>query len=301
MWMRRSWLLRGRSERGLYFPINHRIVDQRNAKGAGSEEAEIQSRYRRQLRTSFTTGETRQTVVPAWSQRARPTHFLSLPLPARCTLRGRVKEMHDAMIFADQHVEPLLIPSAKLHVTLGVLTVGNDLAPNTAVAAAKSAEGQEVEAAQETAVVDVQPSAEVLASIQDCVNQAVHDVCRAPLQLRFRGLGTFGHGRVLFVRCISESHFTTLDALVRRIRRDVGLGLGVDVKGNPHDSYVPHVTVAKIRPAQQAEFGRQLPMSMWATHQHSDFGDVTFNKIDLCSMKGQGKEGYYRVVSSASI
>lgn len=292
MWMRCSRLLRGRSERGLYFPINHRIVDQRNTAEAATEEVDIQSRYRRQLRTGFVTGETRQTEVPAWSQRVRPTHFLSLPLPARCALRVRVKAMHDAMIFADQRVEPLLIPSAKLHVTLGVMTVGN----------AAVIEGRgEADAESGGATTQAEASAAVLASIQDCVDQAAHEICKEPLQLRFRGLGTFSHGRVLFTRCISESHFSTLDRLVRRIRRDVGLGLGVDVKGNPHDSYVPHVTVAKIRPSQRAEFGRQLPPSMWADHQHSDFGDVTFSKVDLCDMRGQGSNGYYRVISSSAI
>ncbi|KPI88967.1 hypothetical protein ABL78_1933 [Leptomonas seymouri] len=291
MLLRRSRLLSGRSERGLYFPINHRIVDQRNAPQAGTEEADIQSRYRRQLRTSFITGETRQTEAPAWSQRVRPTHFLSLPLPARCTLRVRVKEMHDAMIFSDQHVRPLLIPTAKLHVTLGVMSVDNG-----AGAAAESQEGS-----KRVAVTNGRSPADLLASIQDCVDQATRDICKEPLQLRFRGLGVFGHGRVLFSRCISEAHFSTLDNLVRRIRRDVGLGLGVDMKGNPHDSYVPHVTVAKIRPSQRTEFGRQVPMSIWINHQHHDFGDATFNKIDLCAMSGQGKDGYYSVVSSTDI
>ncbi|KAG5470461.1 hypothetical protein LSCM1_01705 [Leishmania martiniquensis] len=281
MRMQRSRVLRGRTERGLYFPINHRIVDQRNTSVSGAEEADIQSRYRRQLRSSFVTGETRQTEPPSWSQRIRPTHFLSLPLPARCTLRVRVKQMQDSMIFANQLVEPLLIPSAKLHVTLGVMSLDGGAA---------AAEGA------------LSPSeSNVLAAIQDCISQAFHDACKEPLQLRFRGLGTFGRGRVLFARCIAEAQFTTLDMLVRRIRRDVGLGLGVDMKGNPHDSYVPHVTVAKIRPSQTEEFGRQLPMSMWADHQHHDFGDVAFSRIDLCSMKGESENGYYHVVSSAAL
>ncbi|CAG9580049.1 conserved hypothetical protein [Leishmania major strain Friedlin] len=276
-----SRALYGRSERGLYFPINHRIVDQRNTLGSGAEEADIQSRYRRQLRSSFVTRETRQTEPPAWSRSTRPTHFLSLPLPARCTLRVRVKEMHESMIFANQSIEPLLIPAAKLHVTLGVMTIGGEMVTAEAVSAAAAPD--------------------VLAAIQDCVGQACHDTCKEPLQLRFRGLGTFAHGRVLFAGCITEAHFTTLDTLVRRIRRDVGLGLGVDMKGNPHDSYVPHVTVAKIRPSQIGQFGRQLPISMWADHQHHDFGDVTFNRVDLCSMKGEGKDGYYHVVSSIAV
>ncbi|GET91396.1 hypothetical protein, conserved [Leishmania tarentolae] len=281
MWMRCSRVLRGRAERGLYFPINHRIVDQRNSLASGAEEADIQSRYRRQLRSSFVTREMRQTEPPAWSQRVRPTHFLSLPLPARCTLQARMKEMHESMIFANQSIEQLLIPASKLHVTLGVMTIGGE----------KSTE----EATSACAAPDV------LAAIHDCIDQACHDACKEPLQLRFRGLGTFRHGRVLFAVCVTEAHFTRLDALVRRIRRDVGLGLGVDMKGNPHDSYVPHVTIAKIRPSQIGQFGRQIPMSMWVDHQHNDFGDVTFNRVDLCSMKGEGKNGYYHVVSSVSV
>lgn len=266
-------LLRARSERGLYFPIPHRIVDRRLEPGVVAAEADVQSRYRRELRSAFMTGETRQSMTPAWSSRVAPSHFLSLPLPSRCPLRTRVAEVQQSMIFADQQVEPLFVAVAKLHLTLGVMTLPEE-------------EDQRIA---------------LLKAIEECVSAACHEVVQRPLQLRFRGLGTFGHGRVLFVRCLSEGDYSTLDALVRRVRRDVGDGLGVDIKGNPHDSYVPHVTVAKIRPSQRATYGDRLPMAMWASFQHHDFGDVTFDRIDVCQMRGAGDNGYYPVNSSVKM
>ncbi|EPY28609.1 A-kinase anchor protein 7 [Strigomonas culicis] len=179
--------------------------------------------------------------------------------------------MHNAFLFANQSVEPLLIPVQRLHITLGVFSL-----PETQLE-------------------------ERLAQIAACVQAATREACRTPLQLRFRGLGTFGHGRVLFVKCASEGHYTTLDHFVRLVRQRVGLGLGVDMKGNPHDSYVPHVTVAKVRPSQKNILGPRLPLSVWADFQHHDFGDVTFNEVQVCSMKGKGENGYYKVISTASI
>lgn len=269
---RRCAALLSRSERGLYFPIAHRVVDERIDANV-VYEADVQTRPRRQLRTGFSTGETRQTEVPAWSQRVPPTHFLSLPLPARNVLVNRVKEMHKSIIFSHAEVEPLLIPTAKLHVTLGVLSLP---------------EGD----------------AKKLKAVQECVAEACRRLpapTAAGLRLHFRGLGTFGGGRVLFLRCQCEEHYPALDAFVRALRKDMGVGLGVDVKGNPHDSYVPHITVAKIRPGQRREFGRQIPISAWADHQHQDFGAVTFEKVDLCSMKGRGENGYYKIESSARL
>nr|CCC53988.1 conserved hypothetical protein, fragment [Trypanosoma vivax Y486] len=196
-----------KGERGLYFPINHRIVDRRIAPGVTGDQADVQSRYRRELRTSFTTGETRQTIPPPWSAREAPTHFLALRLPLKNALSTRVKEMHESILFSHSQYAPLLVPLARLHITLGVMTVP--------------------EQRQDQTLEDIQ-------------------------------------------RCVS------------------------DVKGNPHDSYVPHVTVAKIRSSQRPQFGSSIPISVWVNYQHHDFGDVTFRQLDLCRMNGPS-DGYYNV------
>ncbi|RNF11591.1 A kinase (PRKA) anchor protein 7 [Trypanosoma conorhini] len=266
--LRRTFAVAQKGERGLYFPINHRIVDRRVASGVTVEEADVQSRYRRELRTSFTTGETRQTIPPLWSARERPTHFLSLRLPARNALRTRVNEMHNQILFSHHQHAPLLVPLAKLHITLGVMTIS---------------ESEERER---------------LASIYECVSE-VFSVIR-PLQLRFRGLGTFGFGRVLFVRVVPEADFGLLDAAVFKVRRRVGGELKLDMKGNPHDSYVPHVTIAKIRSNQRAQFGDRIPLSLWAGYQHHDFGDVTFSQVDICRMRGSA-DGYYHTEGSVQL
>ncbi|KAH8603418.1 AKAP7 2'5' RNA ligase like domain [Trypanosoma vivax] len=251
-----------KGERGLYFPINHRIVDRRISPGVTGDQADVQSRYRRELRTSFTTGETRQTIPPPWSAREAPTHFLALRLPLKNALSTRVKEMHESILFSHSQYAPLLVPLARLHITLGVMTVPEQRQDQT------------------------------LEDIQRCVSDVFSRV--HPLRLRFRGLGTFAHGRVLFVRALPEADFPALDSIVCETRRRVGCELGVDVKGNPHDSYVPHVTVAKIRSSQRPQFGSSIPISVWVNYQHHDFGDVTFRQLDLCRMNGPS-DGYYNV------
>ncbi|ESL05778.1 hypothetical protein TRSC58_06560 [Trypanosoma rangeli SC58] len=263
--LRRTFAVVQKGERGLYFPINHRIVDRRLAPGVTVEEADVQSRYRRELRTCFTTGETRQTVPPVWSARERPTHFLSLRLPVKNVLKTRVNEMHSQILFSHKQYAPLLVPLEKLHITLGVMTIS---------------ESEE---------------AKSLASIHECVSE-VFSALR-PLQLRFRGLGTFGFGRVLFIRVVPEADFGVLDAAVSKFRRGVGGELKIDIKGNPHDSYVPHITVAKIRSNQRGQFGNKIPMSMWAEYQHHDFGDITFSQVDVCRMRGAA-DGYYHTEAS---
>ncbi|EKG04698.1 hypothetical protein TCSYLVIO_004233 [Trypanosoma cruzi] len=266
--LRRTFIVVQKGERGLYFPINHRIVDRRIASGVTVEEADVQSRYRRELRTSFATGETRQTITPAWSARERPTHFLSLRLPVRNVLRTRVNEMHNQILFSHQQHAPLLVPLEKLHITLGVMAIS---------------EREETER---------------LASIYGCVSEVFSEI--HPLQLRFRGLGTFGFGRVLFIRVVPEADFGILETAVSKIRRRVGGELKVDIKGNPHDSYVPHVTIAKIRSKQRTQFGSKIPVSMWVEYQHHDFGDVTFSQVDICRMRGS-KDGYYHTESSVHL
>nr|CCC95911.1 unnamed protein product [Trypanosoma congolense IL3000] len=257
-----------RGERGLYFPINHRIVDQRIAPGVTVEQADVQSRYRRELRTSFTTGETRQTIPPPWSARVRPTHFVAFRLPVKNTLARRVKEMHEQMVFSHPHCAPLLVPLAKLHMTLGVMTI---------------AEAEREEVVKRVGLM----VSEVFAGV--------------PLmRLRFRGLGTFGHGRVLFIRVMPEGDFSRLERIACEMRRQIGGRLGVDIKGNPYDSYVPHVTVAKIRTNQGEKFGNKIPQTLWADYQHNEFGDVTFSTVDFCRMEGSA-DGYYCVESSVPL
>ncbi|CBH18433.1 AKAP7 2'5' RNA ligase-like domain containing protein, putative [Trypanosoma equiperdum] len=249
-----------KGERGLYFPINHRIVDHRIAPGVTVEETDVQSRYRRELRTNFATGETRQTIAPPWSARERPTHFFSLRLPSRNSVTLRVKEMHNHLLFSHQQCAPMLVSPTKLHITLGVMTIPEN------------------------------SREELVKNIQQSMSETF--ACVQPLQLRFRGLGTFDFGRVLFIRVVPEADFGRLERAVCDIRRRVGGVLGVDLKGNPHDSYVPHVTVAKIRPNQRQQLGDTIPQSLWADYQHHDFGDVTLSTVDLCRMKGS-PDGYY--------
>lgn len=270
----------GGGERGLYFPINHRIIDRR-VDPSVAEQMDVQSRYRRELRSGVVTGETRQVKPPHWSAKVRPTHFISLRLPAKCSLHTSLKGFRDAVLFSHPRLEPLLTPPTALHVTLTVMTVPNSTGQLSYV--------------KET-MNKVVPS--VLSSR---LHQRVGtSMTGSGLQLHFSGLGTFQSGRVLFARCAADREFSKLDQLVRELRRT--LGKNIDVKGNPHDSYVPHVTVAKVRKTHKSLVGSEaLPPSLWCDFQFDDFGDVVFSHVDLCEMKRDPDTGYYVTAHSVPL
>jgi 2'-5' RNA ligase len=250
----------------LFFPIKQRLVDRRITAEGQTDEAQITFR-RRHLRTEIQTGASRQTEAPAWSAQIRPTHFLSLRMPPRNQFNRQITSFFDEIRFSRAEFAPLLIPVQKLHLTLGVMSLPN----------------AEVQAPEVVAAMD----------------SLFRDATR--LELSFRGLGTFNHDRVLFSRVHSGAGFSTLDGLVRRVRRTLGNDMQVDMKGNPNDSYVPHITLAKIRPSQSQRFGASIPMSLWASHQFHNFGEVLFDTVDLCEMRTDESTGYYKVVHSVKL
>lgn len=298
-------------ERGLYFPIKHRVVDCRVHPDVAMQ-AEVQSRFRRELRSHIITGETRQVTPPRWSSLQRPTHFLSLPLPLRCGLRVLAKEIRDSILFTHPNVEPLLIPDTKLHVTLSVFTLPlpleqkcsstKDLAsPNLTLSSQERLIRTIKEGVQD--IIHRELLSSRSRSISGMHNQAgagrndrnrfflsSSSSSSSPnsnngLHLRFSGLGTFSDGRVLFARCLAENDFSQLDAVVRAVRHYLGSHLGLDVKGNPHDGFVPHVTLGKIRRHQEGIVGKTFPPSLWADYQFMDFGEAHFSQVDLCKMR----------------
>lgn len=316
-------------ERGLYFPIKHRIVDHR-VHPAVAEQADVQSRYRRELRSHIITGETRQVKPARWSGLQCPTHFLALPLPPQCGLRVLARKMRESIIFSHPNVEPLLIPDAKLHLTLGVFTLPS---PSLALRDSQGKMAMPLFPQQEGRKSEVQLSSTTLLSEETLIQTiklGMEDILRRKLgsgglecrsnggprgstakhagnqhflssnssannakkrseglHLRFSGMGTFSQGRVLFARCLAEKDFRKLDDIVRAVRHYLCCRLGVDVKGNPYDGFVPHVTLGKIRKHQEGIVGNTFPPSFWADYQFSDFGDIHFNRIDLCLMRGK--------------
>lgn len=308
-------------EQGLYFPIKHRIIDYRVHPDVATQ-ADVQSRYRCELRSHVITGEMRQVGAPAWSTLRRPTHFLSLPLPSHCGLRMLAKQIRESILFSNPKVEPLLIPDAKLHVTLSVFTLPSSsfhvadehLHHPPRASLSKREEKEEMRSAH-AGITRTPPSEKMLLQIiqlgmQEILNQELsaergrsrrneannHLISSNGnnnwmkersngLHLRFSGLGTFSQGRVLFARCAAEKDFNKLDRIVRAARHYLGSRLGLDIKGNPYDGFVPHVTLGKIRKHQEGIIGKTFSPSLWSDYQFADFGDVHFKQLDLCQMR----------------
>lgn len=242
-----------------YFPIRNRVLDHRVDRDAAMFEAQITFR-RRELRTEVDTGNVRQTSPSTVAGSTRPTHFLALRLPPRNEFSRAASGFVEDVKFSNPRFKDILIQPSKYHVTLSVFTFDEAVSVPEVGEAVKSSFGS----------------------------------C-GPVRLQFRGLGTFGQ-RVLFARVNSSSSAFALDKSVRTFRKSL-IGIPhVKMVGNPYDSFVPHITLAKLRPRHTATLGRTIAPSMWANFQHNSFGDVTFNTIDLCEMKSDSENGYYKVV-----
>ena len=255
------------------FPIRHRVIDMRL-----SPQAEIQVNYQQRKsenRSHIETGHVRQSTAPPWSAKIRPTHFVSMRIPLACALQHSFQAMKDAAAQQREALLPLFVQPARLHLTLTMLSVPEPTSPQ-----------QPPPRASEGVVADI-----------------VRGACKgvASFKLCFRGLGTFSDGRVLFARPNAELDYQRLAEFVRHMRAALAAQT-VDVKGNPHDEYVPHVTIAKVRPQHREQLGvKRVPDSLWADYKLSDFGDVRLRTVEVCSLKGQSPDGYYRVVEQFSL
>jgi 2'-5' RNA ligase len=245
-----------------FFPIKRRIQDRRLVPFI-REHVEVTSRQRKVTETFMDTGATRQSEPPEWSKRAKPTHFLSLRVPSKCSFQAAYAQILREIAFSNETYSQLFVKPDRLHVTASVFTINDDEQLSAAVDAAKAA------------------------------------AATLPrLQLRFEGIGTFSSGRVLFAKVVADKDHLLLTDAVLRIRRDAAAA-GVDTKGNPLDSYVPHVTLAKVRPHQAKQFpSKVIPINVWAPFKHDVFGTVSFASLDVCCMSGTEPDGYYKTVAS---
>lgn len=250
-----------------YFPIKNRIVDRRLDPFGAMFGAQVTTR-RRELRTEVDTCAVRQVIN---FNSSRPTHFLALRFPQRNNFQRVASNIINEVKFSHPQFAALMIPPSHFHVTLSACSIREDV------------------------------NDEAVKQIEACVSDAFPP--GKPFRLHFRGLGTFGNGRVMFARVHSCGESYRLDKAVRHFRKALSDGSSdaVTVNGNSNDGFVPHVTLAKVRPHQTAEFGRTIPASIWAPFQHQQFGDVTFNHMDLCEMRMDSASGYYKVVQSFSL
>jgi 2'-5' RNA ligase len=219
----------------------------------------------------MTSADVRQTTPAPWSAATRPTHFISMKLPAHSATMQAIERLHvDTATALEQYV-PLLVPRDKLHLTLSVATLADPAAQLPVLR-------------------------RVVAEAAPMLRQAT---------LRFDGLGTFGRGRVLFARPSTANDHQRLCAVVKAMRQELAAA-GVDVKGNPADDYVPHLTVAKMTPALQRQFKASVvPEVVYRQSRFDDHGLTTFQRLDVCSMferpDAEEDAGYYKVLHSESL
>jgi 2'-5' RNA ligase len=273
---------------GSFFPLRTtRRRDMRVATLRLEEEGIVQERAaaitHMRGRNMLNSGDVRQTTPPPWSARARPTHFIAMRLPAQCTLRTSIEALQGdvADSFTLSHWHAAFVPPARLHLTLAVMTVpsasSSDAAaplPGDAIAAHRSAFDER----QLRAVEAI--SREHFAAWRQATRGR-------GFVLRANTIGFFDDHRVAFARLANDHDYVPLNEAVRALRRHLAEA-GVDVKGNPHDDFIPHVTIAKVSQKLARErFGgqRRLPTALFAHAQWDDLGAAAFREVGLCTMK----------------
>lgn len=238
------------------FPASH-VVDKRISDDA-FKLANVQVGEGPQSRRFI---EVRQTTPPHWSQRVKPTHFVSLPVAPTAPLVKTVAAFHNQVELMDEQWKAMLVPQNKLHLTVCVMSLSSPEEQLPLVAKA------------------VQHFAET----------------NAPFRMHFTRLGTFGKNRVLFAQPASNGDANRLSKSVKAFRMLMH-DVGVDVKGNPHDDYVPHVTLAKVTREVKANLGiAELPPKMYAIATHDDMGTSTFSDVSVCNFREVDDEGVWKV------
>jgi 2'-5' RNA ligase len=237
------------------------------------EQVNVQSANHREMRRDdMMRADTRQSRAPAWSERVPPTHFIALRVPPRSNLSRSIDAYRDELYAMEPQWAKWVIPSSKLHLTLGVVSLRTD------DPAAQLEQMQRV-----SAIIDEASS------------------CVKAMRLRFNGFGTFGNGRVLFAKPSADEECMQLRKLADAMRRELAAA-GVDIKGNPHDTFTPHVTIAKVTPKMRKELGiTTLPDRFYSLGRNDELGAAWLQNLDLCSMTDRHEDGYWKIHHRAAL
>lgn len=266
--------------RGGFFPTRFlRWHDKRRVTSSllVNEDATVQENtfYNEMLKGQLylTRGETRQTKAAPWSARRRPTHFVALRLPQQSTLYSSISALHADVkdSFSSSQWYPAFTPLPRLHLTLAVMTLDEN----------NNNQQQQKQHQQndDQASIAARICSEAFASWAKQTNDK-------GFLLRSNTLGFFDDGRVAFARIAQDYDMPLLQRCIKDLRAALS-DAGIDVKGNKHDDFVPHVTVAKLtqRLSKEKFNGqRSLPRSLFTHMAWDDLGAATFSSAGLCSM-----------------
>ena len=175
--------------------------------------------------------------------RTRPTHFLSLTV-TKPNITGAIANVQREMSLMIKPLAVAVVPDPK-HMSLSLLSVDTTTHPD--------AESRAFEVLQDVA-----------ASMRTVF-------------IRFRGLGVFRQGEVLFVKTSPDLDFGMLHEFTMVLRRAMSTaGAGIRLIGNPHDNYTPYLTIAKTRPDHAF---LEIPMQSYVVFATMEFGEESFSKI----------------------
>jgi 2'-5' RNA ligase len=194
-------------------------------------------------------------------KKATPNHFICLRLN-HAEMIARVSAIQDSLVAKDHSIKSFIYPSFKLHVTVGVMSIGNDVEKQAAVDA-----------------------------LQDCHPIVTSHFKESPLTVHLRGLSSFGQ-RVLYVNV----HAAALQAMGNDMRC---LFMERNVMDRERTAFVPHVTLLKTSMVKGR--GGRISKECWEGLKDVDLGTCVVRSVDLVDMQTKGPDGFFRTVSSISI
>lgn len=192
------------------------------------------------------------------------THFVALRIASPAVSRA-VSAVHEALIEKDSELASCLVPTSKLHVTMGLMHVAD---------AAQLARAKEV--------------------IEEAAKLAP---ARIPVSLP--GLGSFGK-EVLFAH-VQETE--SRGALVE-LAKDVDAAITArGLRGVKQPAFRAHATIAKLSKWKAGKKKRRRPKieaDYFEALRATPLGGVVFTRLELLAMRGDAC-GYYPVVGEVPL
>lgn len=222
----------------------------------------------------------------------QPTHFLAVPLIDDASVAGALEAVHASLLAHDSRLLRACAPVCTAHVTLGVLHLSTDGFLQAAISAlsrigdrvAKVALDSEVRGSNGSSPQPVASNSETFSSFD----------------LSFRGLNTFGKGKVLYVELVSDVGLMQLRNLAA-VSASVMQAAGVPVLQS-YRTFSPHLTVAKLSHlAGNVRSIRRIAQAYYAEHADITAGPVTIREVQLCAMGERHFGSYYHVLASVAL
>ncbi|EDO35340.1 predicted protein, partial [Nematostella vectensis] len=205
------------------------------------------------------------TEIKERPKKITPNYFLAVRV-SNPSIHTAAKVIQDSIVNHNKQLEPAIIPTGTLHITLMVMHLDPDQVDKAIAALASS-------------------RTELAPYMQD----------NSPT-MTFDGLGHFKH-EVLFAKIKEEEEVKTLKEIAEVLKTNFGKEGIVSTDDRPLS---PHLTLVKLSrmKLKRKKVIKKIPEECYQPWMETDFGPEPVKKIFLCSMiHAKEQDGFYHCKS----